>query len=263
MEELRKFHNEVKKDLIQRNARNAHVVMDFAIGRGGDLFKYEHAHVKDVVGFDNHYESLYGTNGALERYSQAKNSRASFKLNLNVLQVDLCNPSNIALIQQYYNQCADAVSCQFALHYFFKSESICRTFLECVSSMLKPGGKFFGTTIDGDRLQKLYAKETNLYKISMHSLEGCSGEFGKSYEYTLKSPVTKHKQTYFELQGTSTEYMVSVDTLKRLCNEYGMDCKEIKYFNSYLRSPKYKHVQDMNVHALAYIHFGFTFVKRS
>ena len=52
----------------------------------------------------------------------------------------------------------DIVSCQFALHYFFKSEQTLDNFLENVDNNLKDDGFFIGTCLDGFLVKKLLEK---------------------------------------------------------------------------------------------------------
>lgn len=50
----------------------------------------------------------------------------------------------------------DVVSCQFAVHYFFESEESLDMLCKNVSENLKPGGRFIGTHIDGELLEKKF-----------------------------------------------------------------------------------------------------------
>ena len=45
-----------------------------------------------------------------------------------------------------------AVSCMFALHYFFETEASLHNLLRTVAASLKPGGYFFGVMPDGARV---------------------------------------------------------------------------------------------------------------
>ena len=56
----------------------------------------------------------------------------------------------------------DLVSTQFAIHYFFESETKLRAFLHNVTDRLEEGGKFIGTTIDSDRLVHKVRQSPNL-----------------------------------------------------------------------------------------------------
>jgi hypothetical protein len=55
----------------------------------------------------------------------------------------------------------DVVSCQFAIHYFFKDDSTLSDFCENVSRTLKVGGHFIGTCMDGQRVHSLLSQSAN------------------------------------------------------------------------------------------------------
>ena len=48
----------------------------------------------------------------------------------------------------------DAVTCMFALHYFFHSEATARNAVAMAADNLKPGGYFFGVLPDGKNVQE-------------------------------------------------------------------------------------------------------------
>jgi SAM-dependent methyltransferase len=48
----------------------------------------------------------------------------------------------------------DVVSCQFAVHYFFKDGETLTAFAANVARYLAPGGTFFGTTMDGKLIHR-------------------------------------------------------------------------------------------------------------
>jgi 2-polyprenyl-3-methyl-5-hydroxy-6-metoxy-1,4-benzoquinol methylase len=49
---LKRFHNKIKRLLIQRFALDCDSLLDIACGRGGDLLKWVDADIKYVRGFD-------------------------------------------------------------------------------------------------------------------------------------------------------------------------------------------------------------------
>ena len=49
---LKKFHNLVKRELLNAFAENASLLLDVACGRGGDLAKWDDARVGTVMGID-------------------------------------------------------------------------------------------------------------------------------------------------------------------------------------------------------------------
>ena len=49
---LKRYHNKIKRMLIQRFAKDCSALLDLACGRGGDLMKWVDAGVKYVRGYD-------------------------------------------------------------------------------------------------------------------------------------------------------------------------------------------------------------------
>jgi 2-polyprenyl-3-methyl-5-hydroxy-6-metoxy-1,4-benzoquinol methylase len=50
--QLKKFHNDVKRELINTYSRGSRRLLDLACGRGGDLNKWADADIREVVGVD-------------------------------------------------------------------------------------------------------------------------------------------------------------------------------------------------------------------
>merc|ERR1712167_134696 len=44
----------------------------------------------------------------------------------------------------------DVISCQFAMHYMWKTKETATKFIKLISTLLKPGGVFIATTTDAD-----------------------------------------------------------------------------------------------------------------
>lgn len=63
----------------------------------------------------------------------------------------------------------DIVSCQFALHYAFRSEKALRQMLYNISAGLRKGGYFIGTLPDAERIVLVFLKDTvTLFFIFSH-----------------------------------------------------------------------------------------------
>lgn len=189
---LRDFHNiYVKKLLIDLVSGENKILIDFAVGKAGDLQKWIHANVAFVLGIDISKDNIHNKkDGACARYigMKQKNRKIpdaifiqgdSSKLILNSLVTD--NPlveepeedkkSKFALNQvlgkgkpdekygKYLakhfgvaNKMFDIGSIQFAVHYMFENKFTLHNFLKNVSDLIKPGGYFIGTCYDGSRI---------------------------------------------------------------------------------------------------------------
>ena len=121
-ESLRKFHNWIKLQLILDAKKNTpgEKLLDVAVGRGGDIFKWSKAKFKYVTGFDSDSKSIYEKNdfeGAIKRYSSVKsetNTPKCFFWNISAVDPFVLNILN----GKDRNSIYDVVSCQFSFHYF-------------------------------------------------------------------------------------------------------------------------------------------------
>jgi len=75
---IRNFHNWIKSEMLaecctyirkDKGIKNI-ALLDLAVGRGGDMFKWKSNDIKLVMGFDIDYESIHGENGAIDRYNK-------------------------------------------------------------------------------------------------------------------------------------------------------------------------------------------------
>ena len=145
--QLKNFHNDVKRELINCYARGARRLLDLACGRGGDLKKWADAGIKEVVGVDL---SPMEIQEAKRRYKELKGK---------MIEVDFRQSDDIGVTSPILfapddaPASFDAVTCMFALHYFFASETALGHLLSTVAANLKPGGVFFGVCPDGTRVQ--------------------------------------------------------------------------------------------------------------
>lgn len=221
---LRKFHNWVKSELISRlcilagmNNNINKSLLDIAVGRGGDLFKWQAAGITNVTGIDINSESINSKDpsnpGAIMRYSHSKVKNVK----VTYLVGDVTDPK--LRIKGKYS----FVSCQFALHYFFESEESLRTVLKLVSSALLPGGYFYGTTVDGEKVKSLKNLNGKYYSIKKDYPSG-SGVFGKGYSFLIKDTAYS-----FPMK----EYLVNFDYLNKIAREYSLEPEYTEIFDDY------------------------------
>jgi mRNA (guanine-N7-)-methyltransferase len=199
---LKTFHNDIKKLLYQTFALNVSSLLDIATGRAGDVHKWKHSGIKFVKAIDLSPVSI---EKAKERYSKMKLP--------GQLQVDF---STMDLrFSQFPPMLFDAVSCMFALHYFFETEEILRHVLSNVSSHLKSNGYFFGCVPHGLNVLKLLHNREE-YKSSCLQMKRKIEEpkcFGSMYQFSLQDTVTEE---------TSHEYLVFENVLTEVASDYGL-----------------------------------------
>ena len=184
---LRDFHNlYVKKHLIVGVANRGDTLIDFAVGKAGDLRKWIDSHMSFVFGIDYSKDNIINqSDGACVRYLKEAQKNSDVPKSLFVQGDSGLNiRSGNAFTTEKEKQVARAVfgqgpkditelgkgvynhygigelgfniaSCQFALHYFFKNPTTFHQFLRNLAECTKLGGHFIGTCYDGETVFKL------------------------------------------------------------------------------------------------------------
>lgn len=268
MDNLRKFHNWVKTKLltkatkyIEHKQSNKKInLLDLAVGRGGDLHKWNKLNIDTVIGIDIDKPSIEEAN---KRYTTHK----FYKTKVNLHAYDLRNPAADQFIQKYYNNIKfDIISCQFALHYFFESKEIFNSLMKLVSNRLNKGGLFIGTTLDGKKIQELL-KNTNiskgrLYTIKKNYEDDRTNLYGKMYQMTIGKTDDKSK-SYFAFAGESSEYLVDINELVRIANKNNMKLVGYKSFRKLYETYKQETHKQMTPDEKipSFLNFSFVFQK--
>ena len=232
---MRNFHNFIKKTMLinltkMLKFKNVNL-LDIAVGRGGDMFKWNEAGIENVFGFDKSNESINSINpfdqGAKERYRNNK-----INVNIEYHVGDAMNPTP-ELIQNLINfrnkNPISLLSCQFAIHYFFKSDTYLENVLKTFTPFLEKGGYFFGTTTDGSKIKEITKQKFTLFEISKV----------KTNEYHFKINDTFDKGNYFNSVGESTEYFVDFDKLIKIAAKYNLKPLFINLFEQIPGTNKY------------------------
>lgn len=276
IEQLRKFHNFIKSQLIINSCQNvnAKYLLDIACGRGGDLQKWlnNKINLKYILAFDSHKESIYSSiikgdnfDGAISRFLNIKKNYKKLPF-INFKNFDILDP-NILYKLNYTDSNAkyDVISCQFALHYFCKSDTILDNVLFTISSKLKPGGLFIGTATDGDLINNiLNYGNVNIPLLSLITKNK------NNYLFYINTDKSKKitRQNYFELQGVSSEFFLFKQQLKTLAEKNNLILIEYKsfydWYNEYLIFNKTKYqFEKMSTYELliSFLNFSFIFKK--
>jgi mRNA (guanine-N7-)-methyltransferase len=257
---MRDLHNWIKRVLITNITRLLYpkkniALLDIAVGRGGDLSKWNTAGIKYVFGFDKNEKSINNEDpedpGAVNRLETFKGSKfkdISFEVG-NVLRPNKFNIMEKINTFLHKNTLKgfDIVSCQFAMHYFFKTEVDLRIVLTIVSKYITQGGYFIGTTINGDNIKSLF-KDTNekvysteIFRIQRNFPKTPKTPFGNEYLFTIFD--TKDKTNYFNTTGVSTEYLVNFKTLESVAAEFGLVPVKLNLFEEYTTGKKKGYVE--------------------
>lgn len=199
---LKKYHNAVKRALIQAFAPQGGSLLDLACGRGGDLQKWKDAGLSRVTGIDVSHNAL----------EEAKRRHRAVA---KELQCTFLHSTNLGKEVWTSSQKYDMVTCMFALHYFFSSESTALTFLRTVAANVRPGGHFVCVVPDGLRINTWLMNNTRspLARITARWC-GPPEAFGSAYVFAIQDTVTAETQ--------ACEYLVYERVLVKLAEMVGL-----------------------------------------
>ena len=238
------FHSYVKTQLFTKVASTGcKSLFDMSCGKGGDLSKWNEAGFTRVLGVDyaqdnieNPVDGIYARlldnrridphklNYMFLTMDSSKKFTKEYVRSLNDEATNICfgyqktlNPKFYNLVEKQY----DVVSCQFSLHYFFKSEEVLDNFLYNVHLNLKPGGYFIGTCLNGFDVKAKLEKEDHIFgKIEERIL----WDIKKDYDNTSDDiDYGEEIKVYMESIGRmSSEYLVSIDILCKKLKKLGI-----------------------------------------
>ena len=257
---LRDFHNLfVKRALIGGVSKRGNTLIDFAVGKGGDLPKWIHANLSFVFGIDISKDNIQNQlDGACARYldyckrfsimpsalfvqgnsalnikSGAGISGEKYKQIVRAVFGD--GPKDKALLGEgVYREYGKAEngfsvsSCQFAIHYMFETRANVCNFLRNVCECTEVGGYFIGTTYDGATMFDALKPYEEGDGIAVLRKGKRVWQVTKAYSATEfpddETCVGYAIDVYQEsINKTFREYLVNFAYLKRLMANFGFD----------------------------------------
>jgi len=268
-----------KHHLLMRFKGKATRLFDMGVGRGADMSKWVDAGFTQVVGVDYSADNVFSSDPALgsayTRYSEeVKKGRLRPSTNRMLFMVmdasQLWTPDYVASLlpaeneylakvvfgsriaekqikeaslRPFYKSAErgfQVVSCQFAIHYFFKNAETLSSFCENVKSVIAPGGYLVGTCFDGflvhqklaalprgGDIRALDANGRIMWKITKdyESGAGAGAELGRCIQ-NYNSRIGKAFDEYLVDYGLLCERMAAVAGLHPLtpaeCRDLGL-----------------------------------------
>jgi len=264
---LRDFHNLfVKRFLIEKLGKylqeKVHIgnpmLMDYAVGKGGDLSKWIRAGIAFVLGVDISKDNIINAkDGACVRYLTMRKQHPDMRLRAlflhgnsgkNLLTTQKAFYTNQEkevfkavfghgsakekpIAREYMGIARDGFhisSCQFAMHYFFASADSLHSFLRNLSECTKLGGYFTGTCYNGQRVfdllrNKLQGESVRFDKNGKKIFELTRGyanamETFPSNEQSIGMAIQVYQES---IDKTFEEYLVNFGFFERVMEEYG------------------------------------------
>jgi hypothetical protein len=260
---LRNFHNLYVKSKLMLSvakARGVHTLMDVAVGKAGDMSKWISANIKFVLGVDVSKDNIENrVDGACARYIRSRRANPStpdalFLNGDSGLHIrsgdafpsaqardiaaalftekgrapDRSLPAGVRPHRGKLAGGADVVSCQFALHYFFRDRTTLHTFLRNVSEGCRVGGFFIGTCYDGQRVFNMLrdvkpgegVEETIDGKRIWEVKRMFTADRFEPNSSSVGYAIDVYQET---INKVFREYLVNFDYLRRLMRNYGFE----------------------------------------
>jgi SAM-dependent methyltransferase len=273
---MREFHNWIKSNLIYTYCSKKSVgtgtndfrqmeVLEYSCGKGGDIAKFYHSRVGSYVGFDIDPNGIYsGSDGALSRYQDFKKKFPNWpKMNFLVADggalltledqtraLGTMNDQNKKMLLDIFDRSDyktyDIITCQFAVHYFFKSETTLANFVANVSKFLKPSGYLLLTTFDADTVNSSFDESGHItsYYTTQEGEKKVIFDVVKKYSPDLEDlnapgiPIDVHIPS-FEDGFYMTEYLVSKKLMVDTFEANGFRLEDTDLFVNIFNKHKY------------------------
>lgn len=217
---LKRFNNWVKSAIIQMctplesDDKKGIRILDLGCGKGGDLRKWNHNHVSEMVLLDIADVSI--------QHARSRYNESSLQWDAHFFVGDGFRTPLDQLVPDHLLQpMFDVVSMQFCLHYGWDTEQSARTMLTNVAKWLRPGGTFIGTVPDEETLFGRLEETQDAadlefgnddYKIEFDERYALGDvPFGNKYHFWLKDAV-----------DNVPEYVVDWRMLESIAIEFGL-----------------------------------------
>ena len=245
---LRNFHNlYVKKKLINGVSDAEDTLIDYAVGRAGDIPKWKSSKLSFVLGIDLYGENIMNpTDGACVRYlNECKKTSKLFycvflqgntglnirngkaftsekdKMIVNAL-IGKGSKDSTVLGKGVYKRYGvgesgfNISSCQFALHYYFENPIILHGFMQNIAENTKIQGYFISTCFDGKTVFELLKDKE---KGESHSFM-TDPKYGPSKK--ICEIIKKYDESGFPEDENSIGYPIDVyqESINKVCREY-------------------------------------------
>jgi hypothetical protein len=254
---LRKFHNiNVKMMLYDSVMQKGCILIDYAVGKGGDISKWLKNSPKFVLGIDISKDNIHNVkDGCCVRYLQRKKEKR------NIFDaLFICGDTSKLILKEEFAQVDDAVeeetskfvfqqvmgvsnksgkrgayieklygvgaglfdvgTIQFAVHYMFKDKITFHNFMKNASDTIKEGGYLIGTCYDGSKIFNRLANKDYNEKIEIYKSEN---EMDKNSEKKRIWSITKkYNNSTFNPDVDSLGLTISVyqETINKEAEEY-------------------------------------------
>jgi len=273
------LYNKPNKFKNEHNRDTRGNLLEIACGKGGDLINWKNSGYSFVLGIDLVKSNIYSPKGCYSKliFEHKKQLASNETKGKNYSLINMAfavgdctldiktgeaaiDPESKELLKLVMNpiqkrknlepyervlvgKCKDkfnAISCLYAIHYFFESETKLEQFLHNVSDNLRKDGLFFATLMDGS------AVEAELNKSSNGIVEGRKDfdEYSVPVwaiikKYTDENHYNKKIDVFIEnTQKLITEFLVDFNFLVRKAKQFNLELVDTELFSETFEKTK-------------------------
>jgi len=250
--------------LLQLFRKKHYKLFDFGVGKAGDLRKWFDAEYSLVVGADVVADNILSVNdGAYKRYQEklqelndmskrgmrVPSTKALFLVmdagtrwtkeyvenlsnehenqHLAKIAFGYGKSSDVQKqLRPFHNVISgfDVASCQFAIHYFFRDRASLSAFAENLNSLLKVGGYFVGTCMDGETVHRKLRDLPSGGKIEGKQGDKTLWMIMREYDdFVAGQSIGKKIKNYIEtINKVFDEYLVDMVLLEEVFAQYNI-----------------------------------------
>ncbi len=166
---MRKYHNEIKMNLLSKSFAPGATILDIGSGRGGDIQKWK------TLGLGKVYAMEPDIGDTIEEFNKRLEQDRNNKLRedmkkecpftypkVTVLNYGAHETSEIKQVLKEDKAILDGIVAFFSLTFFPKSEEMYNNLLNTIN-LLPPGGKFIGIVLSGENVNSLLNQSKSVY----------------------------------------------------------------------------------------------------
>lgn len=194
---MKAFHSSIKYTLYSRYASNADLVIELAGGHANDLHRWIKYKIKNIVVVDKDIIEI--TEG------QKRCSETHGCPNVRFILDDINEPQMV-----YSEKQANVVFCNFAIHYFLKSDVNIKSLKWIIDKYLLNNGYFIFMALDGQRVFDILRNGDAMFGDVCISKKYRDAQFKPFGQEIHVSGADKEYR----------EYLVNFDFIKSVFNNY-------------------------------------------
>lgn len=255
-----------------RNQEVRGTLLELACGQAGDLNNWKYSRYTFVLGIDLVKSNIYSSKGSYSRLMREHRKQLNYnnKNGKNFSLLDMAfavgdctlniktgeaaiDPESRELLKMVMNPVKrqqnldiyeralagkgkdkfNAISCMFAIHYFFENETKLEQFLKNVSDNLQKDGLFFATFMDGSSVELALSKSKTGIIEGRKDFEDYSVPvWAIIKQYKDEKYYNKKIDVFIEnTQKLITEFLVNLEFLIKKAKEFDLELEDTELFS--------------------------------